>query len=647
MLDTPPLYFQVQVSTTIKIDNQQLKSTVFNIGHFSVIMMAFTKHQIGYLFFAAITIRPSHSEATPDQWKALNASVDGRLHVGVPVAEPCFNQYNTTIGNDIVGSQSLDKEACAQVAEGYHKDTYLSSQFGGYINSNWATCQKTAQGCSLDWLDPSNTSFLSTQVCHQGSVPSFYIDVRNVSDIRAGLEFARTTGTPLSIKNTGHDFQGRSSAPGSLAIWTHNIRPELQLTDNFVPDGCAQPVEGKAITFGAGQQFGELYEFGQNNNLTIIGGVSPTVGTAGGWISGGGHSQISNTFGMGVDNVLQIRTVLPNGTVVTANECQNQDMWFALRGGGGGTFGVNYEMTSRALPAMTLRVASVSMNTSNPEAISKFLTILIENASRWAAEGWSGHVYGGASYSDVSGFNLANPRLSLEEAKLSMEPVFEELSASLGSEVTLTASVTNYESYYKFFKEILVGAGPTVGIAVAYGGRLVPASQFEGAENRTILRDALLAAKALVTYPTRNTTDANVVHYGQPFLLLAVTPYNYPVTSANDTSSIHPSWRDSIWNVVTNLPFSNQADVDEIQRAFQGAHDANKVLLSAMPGSGSYSNEADLYEIDHTTAFWGEKNYDRLLSIKKSIDPDNLLTCWHCIGYDPNDARYGCYPSLD
>jgi FAD/FMN-containing dehydrogenase len=180
--------------------------------------------------------------------------------------------------------------------------------------------------------------------------------VRNVSDIEAGLQFANATGVPLTIKNTGHDYHGRSSAPGSLALWTHNIRPDIKLTEGFVPDGCQQSV-GNAVTFGAGQQFGGLYEFANENNLTIIGGISSTVGTAGGWISGGGHSQISNAFGLGVDNVLQIRTVLPNGTLITVNECQNQDMWFALRGGGGGTFGINYEMTSKALPATSLRVS--------------------------------------------------------------------------------------------------------------------------------------------------------------------------------------------------------------------------------------------------------------------------------------------------
>lgn len=93
----------------------------------------------------------------------------------------------------------------------------------------------------------------------------------------------------------------------------------------------------------------------------LIGGAAPTVGASGGWILGGGHSFASNTFGLGVDNVEQMRVVLPNGTYVTANRCQNQDMFFALRGGGGGTFGVLMETTSRVHPIVPFQVRNTSI----------------------------------------------------------------------------------------------------------------------------------------------------------------------------------------------------------------------------------------------------------------------------------------------
>lgn len=173
-----------------------------------------------------------------------------------------------------------------------------------------------------------------------------------MSDIQAALKFAYQYGIPVVVKNSGHDFKGRSSAPNSLALWTHNIQPPITLTRGFTPDGCSAPV-ADAVTFGAGQGFAGVYEFAEANDITVVGGSSRTVGPAGGWISGGGHSALSNTLGLGVDNVLQIRTVLPNGTYITANRCQNQDIFFALRGGGGNTFGVNWEMTTTAHPKVS------------------------------------------------------------------------------------------------------------------------------------------------------------------------------------------------------------------------------------------------------------------------------------------------------
>lgn len=55
-------------------------------------------------------------------------------------------------------------------------------------------------------------------------INSLQIDVRTPGDIQAALAFSRTTAIPLVIHNTGHDYKGRSSAPNSLALWTHNLK---------------------------------------------------------------------------------------------------------------------------------------------------------------------------------------------------------------------------------------------------------------------------------------------------------------------------------------------------------------------------------------------------------------------------------------
>ena len=75
------------------------------------------------------------------------------------------------------------------------------------------------------------------------------------------------------------------------------------------------------VTVGAGHSFDDVYVFAETNNITVVGGSSKTVGAAGGWLTGGGHSALTNTFGLGVDNALQIKAVLPNGKSLIFSIC--------------------------------------------------------------------------------------------------------------------------------------------------------------------------------------------------------------------------------------------------------------------------------------------------------------------------------------
>merc|ERR1712110_480183 len=94
------------------------------------------------------------------------------------------------------------------------------------------------------------------------------------------------------------------------------------------------------VRVGGGQRWLEVYqEVGDSYN--IVGGGGLTVSAAGGWLGGGGLSWMHRRYGLGIDNVLEFQIILANGTKVTVDECShNKDLWWALRGGGAGTFGV-------------------------------------------------------------------------------------------------------------------------------------------------------------------------------------------------------------------------------------------------------------------------------------------------------------------
>lgn len=99
----------------------------------------------------------------------------------------------------------------------------------------------------------------------------------------------------------------------------------------FRPAGCRFTIDTPAVTVGGGSQLGAIYEKLDKINQTIVGGNSKSV-SVGGYLTGGGHSILGPRYGLGADHVLELEVVTPMGDIVIANECQNIDLFWAMRG---------------------------------------------------------------------------------------------------------------------------------------------------------------------------------------------------------------------------------------------------------------------------------------------------------------------------
>lgn len=135
----------------------------------------------------------------------------------------------------------------------------------------------------------------------------------------------------MIVKNTGHDFLGRSNAPGALSIWTHHLKDFIYYADNFALTGSGTIIPGSAVTIGSGSQMYDLYLATDAYNQTLVGGGGKTVGI-GGYITGGGHSSLAPRYGLGSDSVLEMEVVTPAGEILTVNEDLHPDLFWALRG---------------------------------------------------------------------------------------------------------------------------------------------------------------------------------------------------------------------------------------------------------------------------------------------------------------------------
>lgn len=533
------------------------------------------------------------------EFNTLNATIGGRLRSATPLALPCFSNYDGK-------SVTPDPQACSVAQANYDTWTYRSLRYGNTMASTWEACFTSDESCLLDYTDPSNPLAYNGTECSQGSISEYYIEVQEASDVTAAFNFSKATGIPLSIKNSGHDFFGRSVKKGSLALWMRNLS-SLTYHEAFTPCGCSGESSYQAITTGTGTPALNVYQFADQHNVTVVGGFGSSVAWHGGWVLGGGHSLLSPVYGMGVDRVLEFKVVTPDGELRVANQCQNTDLFWALRGGGGGTFGVVLEATSRVEKQLTLQFANFTIGYTN-EAAQKFFEVIVNNTMKWSSQGWGGLI------GPAVGHYLLNPVLTLSEANDSLKELSEFVIAN-GGNFTLQ-TVPSWMSFFNAHPGL-----DLTGIPSATGSRLIPNEVFECETGRSELTNLM------VTSPSLNV------------LLTTPSVFN---ASANETS-ITPAWRRSAWHLAGLIGWDYNSTTTEIKQTFETLHNLTEAMRVIAPNSGSYFNEGDVYETDYQEAFWGQ-NYPALLKIKQKYDPCGLLDCWRCVGWKgPSSKNYDCY----
>ena len=180
------------------------------------------------------------------------------------------------------------------------------------------------------------------------STPSAYaIAARTTADVVAGVNFARENNMRLLVKGGGHSYQGTSSAADSLLIWTRAMN-NITIHDAFIIQTCrGRQVAQPAVTVEAGAIWMHTYDAVTTKaGRYVQGGGCATVGVAG-LIQSGGFGSFSKTYGMAAAALLEAEIVSADGAVRTANACTNPDLFWAIKGGGGGSFGVVTKLTLR------------------------------------------------------------------------------------------------------------------------------------------------------------------------------------------------------------------------------------------------------------------------------------------------------------
>ncbi|KAI0548720.1 FAD binding domain protein [Xylaria curta] len=527
----------------------------------------------------------------PDQkqWSRLNSTVNGRLIAAAPLGLLCHEP-------------NYDEAACAVLKE------------------NWALPQThypnpveimdpLAQNRSCDPFTPSSTA------CSLGNYVDYTINASSAADIAAGLEFAQKNNIRLVIKNTGHDYLAKSTGKGALGIWTHNLKSFSVV--NYTSPGYT----GQAVKFGAGIQAFEIYAAAAAEGLRVVGGECSTVGLAGGFLQGGGHSALSSTYGMGSDQVLEWEVVTADGRHLVASPTKNQDLYWALSGGGGGTYAVVVTVTVKAFKDGIVGGAYLEFNKTGAsdeafwKAVEEFHAALPSIVDSGAT----------ALYSLENDSFIVNAMTSPGSTAEQMTALLQPFKAKMEAlQVPHSVAVTSFPNYYQHFDHYLGPlpyGSPFINIIdVSIAGRIIPRTVVENATSNTALIDALKKG----VYP------------GGGFAFGGVA-LNAPHSVAKNTPSsnaVLPAWRDAILTVLAFAPWDYESTVMTNVNAEDYLIDVTVPALKALaPEGGAYLNEANRRQTDWKQSFYGV-NYEKLRLIKKIYDPNDLFYGETAVGSD-------------
>ncbi|KAF7983609.1 hypothetical protein HWV62_20522 [Athelia sp. TMB] len=553
---------------------------------------------------------------TPAELHAFNRTVGGRLVAVRPLQAVCYR------------GPAFDAAACAEVNAHYTDDIYRTDHIAAYELINFEQC-----GTS-DRCQPATLGIGLTGTCAQGAVPRYGIAARSAADIVAAVQFAKSKNLKVAIKNTGHDYTGRSSAKDSFVIWTHAL-VDTAYAAAFVPAGS--PDAGvPAITLGAGVQFDQVYRFADAHGVVVVGSESGQVGTVGGWLQGGGHGTLTPRYGLGADNVLELELVTADGRLRTVSAHSGADLFWALRGGGGGTWGVVTRATFRAYPSEPLAGVSITATgiaLSAPE-LQRLLEALARAAPALADIRFGGVIVAGRTLFELSGAApaAAAPRLQAALAPLAAALANGSITANhtLIRSGVLVPRYATWPSFLAFYEKFYAAPTQPVGVGVRVASRLIPRTHFASPANIRALAAALLAAAAAT---------------GQPVQILAAAPVGVPDTARE--TSVTPAWRGALWHAMVFGVWARGAGAGVQRAAAAGVDRATAVLAALAPESGTYQNEANVDEPDWERTFWGD-NVQRLKAVKRKYDPDNFFAVWHGVGWEGRrDADFVCYDKYD
>ncbi|KAJ6509634.1 FAD-binding domain-containing protein [Mycena vulgaris] len=408
----------------------------------------------------------------------------------------------------------------------------------------------------------------SPTTCGQGDVPVYSVEAQTVADIQAAVRFASANNLRVAVKSSGHDQMGRSTAPNSLLIHTSNFQ-NMTMTESFF---VGSKNMGPAATVGSGLHMQSMYRQAKANGKIVVGGSAATVCAAGGYVQGAGHSALSPLFGLAADNVLEFHVVVASGELLQVNSISNPDLFYALRGGGSGSWGVIVSATFRTFPTFNATYSFIVLEASSNAVVAALVTVHAQ------------HIFDLEASNTTLLYEIETymPKTTTAQGTALIAPLLNAALALPG--VSLVQA--NYTTLN--INDALFQPGHTRYYKHCQFGRFVLA--------------CVMRVHDLICFAGQVTANANI------------------------SSALHPAWRTAKSLLFLGNLWTDETPLAEI-KALRGKFQTTQLPIIEKlsgPNGATYSNEADVLEPNFQTTFFGP-NYAKLSAIKRKYDPADLF----------------------
>lgn len=475
---------------------------------------------------------------------------------------------------------------------------------------------------------------------------AYAVAARSAADVAAAVNFARIHNLRLVVKGGGHSYLGTSNAPDSLLVWTRAMNAAT-VHDAFVAHGCAGSAPQPAVTLGAGAMWSDAYAaVTTRGGRYVQGGGCTTVGVAG-LVQSGGFGSFSKNFGTAAASLLEAEVVTADGEVRIATACTNPELFWAIKGGGGGSLGIVTRVTLRTHPLPEFFGAVFGDIKASSDSAYRGL---IARAIAFYQEALFNRHWGEQMAfrgDNVLHLSMVFQGLGQKQAEAIWAPFLDWVRASkeytFSDPVKVLALPARHfwdAAWFRQHAPGLLASDERAGASpdhVVWAGDKEQAGWFIhgyqsawmpqrllGRERQSELGEALFAAsrhwdvalhfnKGIAGAPqsaleaTRDTAMNPAVL--DAFALAIIAGGGAPAYPGMPGAAVKPSAR---------------ADAVRIGKAMAE-------LSKVAPDAGAYVSESDYFQPDWQAAYWGA-NYPRLLAAKRQYDPQGLFCVHHGVG---------------